>query len=311
MKHVSYFDDFLKNTVNINQSRLDSLDTSLTSIKKFIRNSDYGTPIRFFSDQGSLAHKTIIKPLPNKPYDADILAIVKENKDWEPRDYLLDLKRVFRKNFTYKDKARLSEVCLTLEYSGDKRIDITPLLEVDSEDDKYHICHNGQNSLIRTEPIQFTDWLIKKNKLSRNNTFRKVTRLLKYLRDYKGTFSCPSVLLTVIIGHRITEDDQDSEAFSDVPTALKTIMNRLNDHLSWCLTRPIVKNPSLDAEDLGKLWTEDQFSNFKSCISRYNTWIDDAYYEEDHNESQKNGGRSSVIHSQRGRIYRVRLPVPL
>ena len=32
---------------------------------------------------------------------------------------------------------------------------------------------------------------------------RKVIRLLKYLRDYKTTFSVPSVILTTLVGERV------------------------------------------------------------------------------------------------------------
>lgn len=32
---------------------------------------------------------------------------------------------------------------------------------------------------------------------------RKTIRLLKYLRDYKQTFTVPSVILTVIVGGRV------------------------------------------------------------------------------------------------------------
>lgn len=287
MEHKSYFQDFLNDVVNIDQKRLDSLATSTDAIEKYIRNSDYGTKIRFFRPQGSLAHNTIIKPLPGKEFDADIVMVVSENDDWDPKDYLYDLRRVLKKSSVYKDKARLSDVCVTLDYSGDKKIDILPIFNVKDEDDELHICHHRHDQLIRSEPLEFTNWLVERNKVSGDNSFRKVTRILKYIRSYKTSFTCPSVLLTTLIGEQINENDKGSDSFSSVPKTLTAILSRLDDFLSKHDNVPVVKNPSYDDEDLGELWTQTQFENFKSCISKYSGWAREALEEEDHNESLK------------------------
>lgn len=284
MKHISYFDSFLKDVVNIDQPRLNSLDTSIEAIKDLIRKSDYGTGIRFFAEQGSLAHKTIISPVNGKAFDADIIIVVSENPEWEPKKYILDLRRVFWGDGRYADKAAASDVCVTLSYANDKKIDILPLLEISGKDG-YHITHHRHNEFIRSEPLDFTQWLVDKNKISGGNSFRKVTRLLKYLRDHKRTFTCPSVLLTTLIGDRITDNDKENIEFSDVPTSLKSILNRLDSYFYWHDEAPLVENPSLRGEDLADLWKEGQFKNFKSKISEYTKWVNDAYDEEDHNES--------------------------
>jgi hypothetical protein len=102
------FDEFLKNVINIDQGRLDSLDTSIETIQNYILGSDYGTKVRFFRRQGSLAHDTIIRPLNGQEFDADIVMVVAENTDWDPKDYLLDLRRVLRASSVYREKAHLS-----------------------------------------------------------------------------------------------------------------------------------------------------------------------------------------------------------
>ncbi|MFN4060384.1 MAG: SMODS domain-containing nucleotidyltransferase [Paracoccus hibiscisoli] len=287
MKHASYFDDFLKNVVNISQEKLDSLDKSINAVQGLIESSNYGTRVRFFARQGSLAHGTIIDPVKNKEFDADIIIAVEERDDWEPKNYLLDLRRVFWDDKRYADKASLSDVCVTLSYSNDKKIDILPLLNVEEQGGDYHICHHRHNEFIRSEPIAFTQWLIGKNKISGGNSFRKVTRLIKYLRDHKRTFSCPSVLLTTLIGDRITDNDRGGNNFQNVPDALRAILNRLDLYLSQHASAPHVENPSLEGENLSELWDDDKFQNFKSKIATYTKWVNDAYDEEDHNESIK------------------------
>lgn len=285
MKHASYFDDFLKDVVNISQDRLESLDKSIGAIQDFITTSDYGARVRYFARQGSLAHGTIIDPLKNREFDADIIMVVSENRNWEPKKYLIDLRRAFWSDGRYSSKASLSDVCVTLTYANDKKIDILPLFQVESKENKHHICHHRHNELIRSEPIEFTDWLVKKNKVSGNNSFRKVTRLIKYLRDHKQTFACQSVLLTALIGDRITDNDKGGKDFQNVPDALRAVLNRLDAYLSQHETAPCVENPSLRSENLAELWGDGQYKNFRSKITEYTKWVNDAYDEEDHNES--------------------------
>ncbi|QFT58924.1 hypothetical protein FIU94_08810 [Sulfitobacter sp. THAF37] len=287
MEHNSYFEDFLKGVVNIDQDRLDSLDTSISAIQNYILKSDYGTRIRFFKRQGSLAHGTIVRPLNGREFDADVVMMVAENSEWEPKDYLLDLRRVLWANSKYKSKSRLSDVCVTLDYAGDKKIDLMPIFEVADKDYEINICHHRHNQLIRSEPFEFTDWLVQRNKLSGGNSFRKMTRILKYIRNHKKSFTCPSVLLTALIGYRITDNDRGTEDFSSVPKTLVTVLERLDSYLAPHVDVPEVLNPSpsLDYEDLGELWTIDQFRNFKDKIHLYAGWARDALTEEDHNAS--------------------------
>lgn len=58
---------------------------------------------------------------------------------------------------------------------------------------------------------------------------------------------------------------------------------------------PVVKNPSYDDEDLGELWTQAQFENFKNYISKYSGWASEAL-EEDHNESLKKWRKLMLMH---------------
>lgn len=287
MEHPTYFSTFMNDHVNLDQEKFESLETSVQAIEKAIRNSDYGAKIKYFRSQGSFAHRTIVRPKEGAAFDADMVMVVNEVEDWEPKDYLFELRRVLRANGTYKDKARLSDVCVTLDYVGDKQIDIAPLLQVADDDDQFNICHHRHNQFIRSEPLGFTDWLVRKNQHSGSNSFRKVTRLLKYIRNYKQTFTCPSVLLTTLIGGQIHEADNGSDDFSNIPRTLTAILERLSDSLEDEDDVPEVPNPSMPEEDLGKLWTEAQFLNFKSMIAKYAEWARDALDEQDHNESLK------------------------
>lgn len=276
MKLISYFKEFLEETVNLNQDRLNQLNDSSIAIKNFIRSAEWGPRIRRFYEQGSLAHSTIIKPIDNKEFDADIMVMVDPVDDWNASDYVRELGAKFSESGLYKDKTIVGDVCVTITYVGQKRIDITPCV-VDRDDfDKMEVCHRRHDEFILTEPVAYTEWLKACNSYSGNNSFRKVTRLLKYVRDIKKRFTCPSVLLTTLIGMQIEEYDKDTDAFFDTPTTLQTVIGRLDDFLQENEEKPEILNPSLESEDFSAFWNDIQYKNFRNFIHKYRGWIDEA-----------------------------------
>lgn len=88
---VHDFKAFLNDTVNLNSTRFDQLENSIKAIKTTVRGLDCKRSIVGFAAQGSWAHKTIIKPLPGVPFDADLLVYVKPVAGWEAKDYINDL----------------------------------------------------------------------------------------------------------------------------------------------------------------------------------------------------------------------------
>ena len=285
MKLVNHFDDFLANTVNLNSTRIGLLDDSVEAIKSFIRNSSWDPRIRGFAPQGSWAHKTIIRPQKGSAFDADLLVYVDPVDNWEAKDYLNTLYKEFASSPTYKDKVRRFSHCVTIEYAGERKIDVAPCIKDRSGVSRWEVCNRTQNTFERSEPLEYTNWLIDRNSWSGSNSFRKVTRLLKYLRDIKTTFSCPSFLLTTLIGYRIYNADKSSSEFADVPTALKTLIGRLDDYLQLHPSKPYVANPVLLTECLSDGWDDSRYENFRSKINTYREWIDDAYDETDRSES--------------------------
>jgi hypothetical protein len=111
------------------------------------------------------------------------------------------------------------------------------------------------------------------------------TRLLKYMRAIKTNFTCPSFLLTTLIGLRIRDSDKDSKDFVDTPTCLKTIMGRLDDWLQDNPNLPTVRNPVFAAEVQSEVWDDTKYANFREKINLYRGWIDEAYNEQEKEES--------------------------
>lgn len=280
-KLVSQFTDFLRDTVNLDQTRIDNLESNIEALKKFVRQCEWEPKVRGFEEQGSWAHDTIIKPVDGGEFDADLLVMVDSVEGWTAKDYVQSLGRAFAASATYGDKTKTCDYCVTITYAGERKVDIAPCVKDRVWDGNLEVCNRATDNFERSEPVEYTKWLRERNALSGSNSFRKVTRLLKYLRDIKTTFTCPSVLLTTLIGKQIEWYDKDSADFADVPTTLRTLMQRLDNWLQDRPSKPVVENPKLLSEDFASAWTETQYSNFRAFIHKYRGWIDEAYEEED------------------------------
>lgn len=289
MKLASHFDSFLKDTVNLNQTRITRLNEHVDAVKSFVRESAYPAGILRFSPQGSWAHKTIIKPLEGKEFDADLVMLVSPVADWSAQDYVTELYAVFGCSRTYRDKIHRNTRCVTIDYSGDFHLDLVPCIvrENIGQETGYQVCNFRFDDYEAADPEGYTAWLAERNSWAGNNQLRKVTRLVKYLRDIKGRFSAKSILLTTLLGNQIIETDQQERDtfFPDVPTSLKTIFGRLDNFLQAYPSMPEIKNPVLSQENFTRHWDQDKYENFRNNINRYRQWIDEAFDEPARQES--------------------------
>ena len=287
MKLITHFDDFLANVVNLNQTRLDTLEKRVKAISEFLRNSEYKARIRRFSPQGSYAHKTIIKPPGTRDYDADLLVIIDRVEGWSAADYVEKLYSIFRASGTYRDIVSRNTRCVVITYANDFHLDVVPCIQ-DIEVDRRTLWVGNRltNQFEQTAPESYNAWLATRNTITTGNSLRKCTRLIKYLRDIKP-FSIKSILLTTLLGSQVKTLYPESEKtkFSDVPTALKILFGRLDDYLQARSTMPTVVNPVLASETFSRHWDQDKYANFRDRIHTYRGWIDDAYDEQDRDES--------------------------
>jgi hypothetical protein len=285
MKLHDRFKTFLQDHVNLNDTRLTLLSDSVDAVKRAIRASEWEPTITGFAEQGSWAHETIIKPLPGRPFDADLLVFVEPVSGWTARDYVYKLAAEMRSIPAYKDKITRYSHCVTIEYAGDRKIDIAPCVVARHYQGQFEVCDSLIDEFQTSEPLAYTQWVNDKNSIAGGNDLRKATRLLKYLRDIKGNFTCPSFLLTTLLGYQINDDDRHGGEFSDLTTSLKTLVDRLDDWLQARPSVPHVENPVLYGENQADGWDETKYLNFRNKINLYREWIDDAFDETDVEES--------------------------
>lgn len=282
MKHNKYFEDFLRNEVNLNENRLKNLNDKVRAVSEFL--SQYLDSFEKVERQGSYALLTIIKPVQDgQEYDADILLFMKYDYSKKPKEYIDDLRNCLRRDKTYDKIAKRNTRCVTLEYAGDFHLDIVPCVE--KPDGRKYVCNYQTDELEETDGTGYRDWLNDKTRITSGN-LKRVTRLLKFLRDHKRTFTAKSILLTTLIGNTVL-GEYDSQNFNSVALALKTVINRINDYLQANPTMPTIENPALPSEDFNRHWDENRYQNFRKMIKTYNEWINDAYDATEHDDSVK------------------------
>lgn len=285
MKLHQHFKTFLDDHVNLNSTRLTQLESSIVAVQNAVRGLAWGPRVRSFAPQGSWAHETIIKPQSGQPFDADLLVFIDAKEGWTPKDYVNRLATELGNLSVYDGKVRRYSHCATIEYAGERKIDIAPCIVNRLYAGQYEVCNRFEDEFEASAPLAYTDWVKNKNSVAGGNDLKKVTRLVKYMRDIKGNFTCPSFLLTTLIGLQVQESDRGSSELVDLPTVLKTLMGRLDDWLQARPNVPVVANPKLPQEDQASGWGETQYSNFRDKINLYRGWIDDAYAESDKDES--------------------------
>lgn len=285
MKLLNEFDTFLANTVNLNATRIKTLESRVSAIERFVEGSDYEPEVVRFSAQGSWAHKTIIKPSSTaKEFDADLVVYVRPVRGWSAADYVRDLRRVFRASPTYQDKTSTKSRCVTIDYANDFHLDVVPIVD---RGGSYDVCNRTDDAFERTDGDGFADWWADKSETAGEEHLIETARLLKYLRDIKTTFSAKSVLLTTLIGNQVHLIDSvvDLGYFEDTPTALKTVLRRLDEWLDDRPTLPDVENPALCGESFTRHWDDEKYENFRTKMKTYREWVDEAYDEENRTES--------------------------
>lgn len=282
MKLLDYFDAFLVNEVNLNQSRLDLLGERVEAVTSFLQSCDHPIKQMFVQTipQGSYAHRTIIKPVDDDDeFDADLLLELTEDTSWDAEDYVEQVYQAFRTSATYKDMVRRRTRCVVVDYAGDFHLDVVPYLDRHGE---HYITNRADNRFELTNPEGFNAWLEDKNGTTAGRLV-KVIRLMKYLRDYKNTFSVRSFILTLLLAERVNDAAllDDPNHYQDVPTVLKNVVSALHEYLKANETMPLLTDPSCPSENFNHRWTQGEYANFRKWIEYYSAKITAAYVEED------------------------------
>lgn len=288
MKLEQSFDKFLKDTVNLNQTRIDIAETGIETMTNFLKENEVFSDLFIgTSPQGSFRQQTIIKPVdPEMDFDVDLLFEMKVVEGWEPKDYLLTLSDQFRETERYEDlvDTQGKERCVTIDYESDFHIDIVPTISLNGVQ---LIMNKTTNKFESTDGNGYADWFASKNKITGNKYLTKVVRLAKYIRDTHEDFEIKSILLTTLLGNQVLESDNRDYFYADLPTAFVTIFSRLDSFLQANSVMPEINNPVLSSENFNRKWNQEKYSEFRKEIHKITTSAMEAHGENNENESLK------------------------
>lgn len=288
MKHTTYFDTFLTDTVNLTKFKLDKLADHVDDIFTTLKGDDeFGAEVLSKKRQGSWAQRTIIEPQNGKEFDGDIMLRLRVNPEWadSPSAYTNALYRALRRVIPGRDINRKAR-CVRVHYAN-MHIDVVPYVVLD--DGSEAIINRDTDEFEITDPAAFTEWMRGRDEVA-NNNLRKVIRLMKYLRDHKNSFTgTRSIILTTLLGQRVTDTKTifTPDAYSDLPTALLTIVTDLDDWLKYQFDKPTVPDPSGTGLNFDHRWNDESFYYFKARMRVHADQIRAAYYAEDEDESVK------------------------
>lgn len=296
MKHTTYFNDFLKDHVNLNATRLALLEARVGSVYNALAADPVlGPLVKDKFPQGSWAHRTIIKPRAGGEYDADFLLLLELNDEWDgdPSAYPNAVYTALNNHPTYKTmpsgrKAR----CVYLEYAATAsevgcHLDIVPYLILPG--DRHVIVNRDINDWEDTSTTGFADWVQERDAIT-GNLFRKVVRLMKCYKVEKGSFNgVKSVILTTLLGNQVEawKKAVDPSCYADLPTALVKIVTDMSDWLQANPLRPSISNPAGDGTSFDHRWSDETYLNFRTRMKAGADKLNEAIDEPDKDKSIK------------------------
>lgn len=290
MKHTTYFDNFLKNTVNLSQFKLDVLEGRVEAIYAALKaDPDLGPRIIGKVPQGSWAQRTIINPQNGKEFDADFMLQMKEEADWseDVKKYTAAVYKAIHDHSTYGKMPHGKKCrCVYVEYADNAmHVDIVPFVVRD--DGNQYIINRDANDWEKTDPAGFTKWMRDKDSIT-NRNLRKVIRLMKFLRDHKNSFTgTKSILITTLMGQQVADWKKTINPgyYSDLPTALLHLVSDLDEWLQARPFKPSIADPSGSGVTFDHRWTQETYSYFRDRVNVHAAEIKAAYDETDPTDS--------------------------
>ncbi len=288
MKLETSFNNFLKNVVNLNETRYQTAKSGIDVISSILQNDElFGDKYVNTKPQGSFRQETIIKPVDsNCDFDVDILFEMEIVEEWKPADYLNKLSAQLKKFDRYKDKVdtRGKTRCVTIDYESDFHIDIVPLIRTNRGS---FVMNKSTNQYEPTDGDGYAQWFSNQNTITGKKYLVKTVRLLKYIRDFRNEFDIKSVALTTLLGNQVLNTDNPERDYPDLPTSLMKLLSRLDIYLQANSSIPLIINPVLPSENFNRHLNQAEYTKFRNAIHLYTQQAVDAYNEIDESKSLK------------------------
>jgi hypothetical protein len=208
--------------------------------------------------QGSYANRTAVAPPnPSGEYDLDVVVMAAQNGATADAA-LKDLEDVLAEDGDYKKRIKRKKPCVRLDYAADEEgrfhVDV---VSARPNDVALEIPFRG-NGWYETNPAGYTQWC-----LNQGERFHRTVRMLKRWRDENQDErrGVKSIVLQVLISEQLA-------AGSDGESITGTLEN-LHSYLEgYPGSPPVVRNPSLETENLADRWPDEHYQAFRREIKQ-------------------------------------------
>ncbi|WP_321835589.1 SMODS domain-containing nucleotidyltransferase [Clostridium butyricum] len=271
----------LEGKISLNPTREAKIDSAYTYWKDEFEKDDVLKDIlQDFFQQGSYATRTAIKPIrSNGEFDIDAVLLLNLDEE-KPKEVLDLIAGKIKNNKTYKDKVKVKDRCVRIDYAGEFHMDIVPAKKCGL--DHISIPCKAEDEWQETNPEGFTKWF-KEQHSDSNYMLQKVVKLIKYWRDEKvGNDTAPkSILLTTLVAKNFKWGSSQAESLvltlENLSENLDSILNEDNE--------PYVENPSLPGENLARDWNKSKYDIFKTKLCKFAKDSRDAIDEDEKEKS--------------------------
>lgn len=280
------FEDFLSNTVSLDDTRKDRVQSAHWSVRDQLTSIDEvaervtgrGTYL-----QGSYPLHTATRPCDeNGAYDVDIVLAADFRDDngrmWNARRVLPWLQDHIESIGLYEGRTTPNVPCIRIDYESDDQrfhLDVVPAHRPDTMQGPIQIAPDWTKS----DPKGYIEWF--DGQCRDAARLRHVVRLLKYWRNLRGSSPNSMILTTLAAQHA----PSDAKSLDD---ALVTTMQALN---TWIQDQDLgsieVPNPSMPEEDLAQNWSRLQQRRFRERLSNATATAEEALDCEDEEETIK------------------------
>ena len=277
MNNVAEFNKFI-GEISLSKALRRRVDRRVRAVAQRLSHLDSFEGVQ---RRGSYALRTIIRPDDQQDYDVDLLVFLKDGgRNKQAAAYLDEVYSCLAPDRNYADKLCRKTRCITVKYAGDFHLDLVPCITKGGRD---FICNRSKNDFEETDGIGFRDWFNHRANITHGN-LKPATRLLKRLRNHQGNFVIPSITLTALAGNTVS-GESDGVNFKNIPHALKTASNRINDYLKEHRVRPDIRNPALSPEKFTRDWEQSDYDNFREKFAIYTGKINAAWDETNRRQS--------------------------
>ena len=237
--------------------------------------------------QGSVPQGTVVKPLKRDEYDIDLICLLSVGPRIQPTPralYELVAGRL-EENAVYREMLHRDARCLTLNYTGQFKLDILPAIKDGRGGSGIEIPDREMNTWVHSDPFAFEEWFLEQTRQRAvmladreieplpteqigSTPLQRATQLVKRRRDieYKDRSDRPSSMFWTALGgyfyggQRITAD------------ALIAILERVQSEIEATPQKRIrVPNPVDDNEDLAGNWSLGQHRDFQIFVGNFLT----------------------------------------